>query len=297
MKQLFFLLLVITFNKVCYSQKFAPVGAKWHYSASGNGTAPTRSEYYLYESQMDTTIWGQTMQKISITYYTYHRNTIYLPPMYVFQIKDTVYYYNDIYNSFFPLYIFNVAKGDTLTFHAPVIPSDPKNITWKVVVDSTTSFIVGSDTLQKVWNRSLGPWTYGGSYIELIGSPNLFLPQYIYAIPEHDGPLRCYTDNKISYNFSSLPCEYRETDGIEESIKPYSFMVYPNPATNEINIQPNLNMPYTYQIFNTAGQILMKGTSASGLSTLFINFLSEGIYNIEISAGDKIQRKRFIVKK
>ncbi|MEP7128969.1 MAG: hypothetical protein ABI729_08880, partial [Chitinophagales bacterium] len=58
MKQLLFISIILLCTSICIAQSFAPIGATWHYSASANGGAPGHSEYYLYESQLDTIVGG-----------------------------------------------------------------------------------------------------------------------------------------------------------------------------------------------------------------------------------------------
>lgn len=279
--------------------QFAPIGAQWHYSASANGLAPTGAEYYHYQSQLDTVVAGHSCKKISVTYYQYSGAVTYPSPVFTYQTGDTVFYYNNIYSKYFPLYIFNVSQGDTLTFHSPVVPFNPADTLWQSIVDSVTSFIVGADTLQRVWTTepNLNAFSFWGGYIELLGCPFLMLPQPHTIFPEWDGPMRCYSDSSIAYNFTSQPCDYLLTNGINEIENPFGLLVFPNPTTDQINIQTNNKQKFNFNIYNSLGQLVKTGILESNTTTIHINNLTNGIYSIELLADIKTERKCFIVEK
>lgn len=152
MKSIVLFTLIILLSKITIGQTWAPIGAKWHYSASAGGAAPTGSEYYLYESLKDTAVMGQSCKKITVTYFMYlNGDTSYLPPVFAYQSTDTVFYFNSSYSQFFPLYIFNVAAGDTLFYHNPDIQDDPTDTLFRVVVDSTTILTA----TEHIYNRFL----------------------------------------------------------------------------------------------------------------------------------------------
>jgi hypothetical protein len=73
--------------------------------------------------------------------------------------------------------------------------------------------------------------------------------------------------------------------------------LFPNPAINQISIQTNVNKQFHFTIYNSLGQRLQSGTSLSNLTTIPIENLSRGFYNIEISVDNKYERHSFIVDK
>ena len=241
MKLLVIFIVLITSTMFAWGQSFAPVGSKWYYSAQAGGMAPQNSEYYLYESQKDTIVAEHSCKKLTVTYYKYlNADTVYLSPVFVYQLADTVYYYNKNYLTYFPLYIFNVSQGDTLNFHSPDVPFNPADTIWKAVVDSVTNFIIGANTLKRVWTTSLGNYSFHGSYIEKIGCDFLMFHQPANLILEHDGPIRCYIDDSISYNFTNLPCDYRLTTGINEFTLEPKIRLYPNPNDGNMVLEHQL---------------------------------------------------------
>lgn len=296
MKRLLPFLLVIMSTIISDAQKFAPIGAEWYYSASAYGLAPTNSEFYHYQSKLDTFIAGHSCTKISITYYQYKGSVTNEPPIYIYQSNDTVFYFNDTYSNYFPLYIYNVSKGDTLTYHIPDIPTFPSDTLWKSIVDSVSLFIVGSDTLKRVWTSDIGSYSFWGGYIELIGSPFLMLHQPHIIYPEWDGPLRCYSDNRISYNFSSYPCDKRITNGIHENSQGIELFISPNPSSNFLTIKNANDILTNYTIYNISGQMVLYGQVTS-TTTIAIDKLNQGLYSIEFKTNTIIKRKQFVIER
>ena len=296
MKKLILISLTLLLTTFIYGQTFAPLGAKWYYSSEHGGTAPFNSEYYLYESKLDTVIAGHSCKKISVTYFQYlNGDTAYLPPVFTYQSTDTVFYFNSIYSRYFPLYIFNVVQGDTLIFHSPDIPYPLSDTTWRAVVDSVTNLIISSDTLIRVWTSPLDNYAFYGSYIEKLGCDFLMFPQNG-LIMESDGPMRCYSDSTISYNFSSLSCDFRLTTGINKIDNLLEFSIFPNPTNDIINIVTINNKQQHYKIYNSLGQLIMIGVLLQKTSISIDNF-NNGIYNIQLTTDTKTYRKTFIVNK
>ncbi|MDP1726994.1 MAG: T9SS type A sorting domain-containing protein [Bacteroidota bacterium] len=284
------------------AQSFAPIGAKWYYSSAELGAGPNDAAYYLYESKQEINVFGHPGKIISVTYYRsfykFHGDTVILPPVYIYQSFDTVFYYNNVYHKYFPLYIFNVKKGDTINYHCPEVPLfKPNDTIVKSVIDSVTNFIVGSDTLKRIWSHEFGAFSFYGGYTEKIGSRLLMLHQPQMVIPEWDGPLRCYSDSDISYNTTQFPCDYRMRVGLEEMVKPIGLLIYPNPSTNQIHIQIISNQKQAFNIYNSMGQKIMNGVLESNLTTIDTDALNSGIYSFELISTNNTQRKRFIVDK
>lgn len=301
-RQLLLLLSLASLTVFSYGQSFAPLGAKWYYSAQAGGMAPQNSEYYLYESQKDTIVDGQSCKKLTVTYYKYlNGDTASLPPVFVYQSTDTVYYYNTNYSKHFPLYFFNVSQGDTLTFHSPNIPFNPVDTIWKTVVDSVTSLIIDSDTLKRVWTTPLGNYSFHGSYIEKLGCDFLMLHQALGLILEHDGPMRCYSDSSISHNFNTFPCDYRLTTGTNELTNPFGLSVYPNHHQSQITLEFDFSKTKNALILikNIFGQSVKKIdniTFAKGNNKMEIDVseLSKGLYFVQLQSENKIMSKKFV---
>ncbi len=302
MKSLFLTLTFCIITLSVSAQSFAPIGAKWYYSSAELGAGPNDAAYYLYESQKEINVFGHPGKIISVTYYRsfykFHGDTVILPPVYIYQSFDTVFYFNNVYHRYFPLYVFNVKKGDTINYHCPEVPLfKPNDTIVKSVIDSVTDFIVGSDTLKRVWSHEIGAFSFWGGYIEKMGSRLLMLHQPQMVIPEWDGPLRCYSDSDISYNATQFPCDYRMKVGMEEIENPIGLLIYPNPSANQINVHINSNRKHTFIIYNLMGQVIKNGVLESELIKIDIDDLKSGIYSFELKSINNTQRKRFVVEK
>lgn len=67
--------------------------------------------------------------------------------------------------------------------------------------------------------------------------------------------------------------------GIEDVVK-NNFILYPNPAMNELNIKGDFDANESVTIYNMLGQTVLKKAVTSNEQSIDISSLSEGIYNI-----------------
>ena len=127
-----FLCLLLTTDWGAKGQStFAPVGSEWYYS--GLSSFGQDAIYFLLHARVsgDTVIAGQTCRVIQqngrqkngdgrqgpIQWSEEHQTT--LRSFYVYSNSDTTFIYNEIFQRFTPLYIFNVTEGQTVCL--PVI--------------------------------------------------------------------------------------------------------------------------------------------------------------------------------
>jgi hypothetical protein len=85
---------------------------------------------------------------------------------------------------------------------------------------------------------------------------------------------------------------------------PSDFVLYPNPATDEINIEiENRNNPVILRIYNTSGQNIMSAEYSPDNENLIpiinltidIAALSKGVYEIQMICTDKTMMKKFVI--
>ncbi len=296
MKKLFLILFLFICTNLS-AQNFAPIGARWYYGASANGAAPGGSEYYLYESTIDTTVSGHSCNKIVVTYFQYSGAITNPFSVFVFQSGDTVFYFNNTYAKYFPLYIFNVIQGDTLVFHSPSIPINPADSLFRVVVDSVTTLIVGTTQLQRVWTKSIDNFSLGTNYAERIGSNWLMLHQPSIVIPEWDGPARCYTDSSISYQFSTTSCDHWITDGIINSNSQLDFSIFPNPSSGIFNLSfSKPSIIKSISVFNVLGERTFYAENYLN-SELNLTSQSAGIYLLQLLTESGIENEILVINK
>ncbi len=285
------LLLILSFIFSNTHAQFAPLGAKWHYSSSDNGSAPSGATYKLFESEKDTVLAGVNCKKLKITHFKYNGDTIFPVPFFVYQSNDTVFYFNDVYSRFFPLYIFNVNVGDTLVYHTPYIPTNPADTNLYVRVDSVTKFISGSDTLKHIWTSSILNTVlfFDGGYIELLGCPNVMFHQAGFTFPEADGPMRCYEDSSIFIKKSSTNCDYRLTSGISAEKENSSISVYLNPNNQIVQLKTSENASIHYNLFDANGKRIIQG-NFNFETAIDLSRNTDGIYYLQLSKENKIFR-------
>ncbi|MBB1139002.1 CotH kinase family protein [Myroides sp. WP-1] len=73
-----------------------------------------------------------------------------------------------------------------------------------------------------------------------------------------------------------------------------AFILYPNPATDVLNITSNSDLPVTYRIFDYLGQTIQEGTLVD--QKIQVSQFNRGIYLIELKQNGQKVVKRFIKK-
>lgn len=248
------LILFLTFclfidNPVMAQTDFAPLGAEWYYGSTGT---INDLHYCRYWVEKDTVIDGQSCQKISGTYVPVKGDSTATEPVFVYTTGDTVLYYNRAFSKFTPIFIYNVGKGDTLTFYFPHFTFPPgtthhTDTFFHVTVDDVAMIDIDGLKLRQVWTSPfpLTFWEMGRSYIERIGSLFDLLPFYTsLMLPEdNERSLRCYKDADIAYQYTAFHCDYLpvKTNDINNFL---SFVaIYPNPGKGDIVIKVNTENP------------------------------------------------------
>jgi hypothetical protein len=139
-------------------------------------------------------------------------------------------------------------------------------------------------------------------WIEGIGSTEGVVYSGYSLITGSDFMLLCFYENDtLSYIDSSYNECYYNTYGVIENISVNSpFIIYPNPATQTINISFNnqQNMPYTFELYNYYGEIICKKQIINSTSFELSN-ISNGIYFYIIKDNKNfiIQRNKLIIIK
>lgn len=74
--------------------------------------------------------------------------------------------------------------------------------------------------------------------------------------------------------------------------------VYPNPATNQIQIKGiDESKPAQIKIYSILGQLLYQDSQYSSSKTIQISGLENGIYMVNISQGNSEITKKFILQR
>jgi hypothetical protein len=86
--------------------------------------------------------------------------------------------------------------------------------------------------------------------------------------------------------------------GISNISESYSFSMYPNPAANEVVLIATENVEsMTWNVKNTLGQTLISGRVTSQQIRIDLTNIANGIYLVELQAGDKSVVKKLVVRR
>ncbi|WP_162903144.1 T9SS type A sorting domain-containing protein [Taibaiella koreensis] len=297
---LFLLLLVVLMPVLSGQQVFAPLNAVWHYSYGTD----EYTGYTLQKVAGDTTIAGKVCRKVNRTLYRYDLSNPSLfvdsskTSVYLNMSNDTVFYYNGYFSRFLPLYIFNVAMGDTLVYQVPEpLPGAPQDTLFRIVIDSIRTVTVNGVPLKRVFNTALDGWGFygsrSGSYTQLLGAEE-GLAVHANGVTTTNimrPVIRCYRDNVINY--------IREPGGICEGTNGITYLqngtpiveIYPVPARDLLYIKMKDRNQAIQSVYLTdmAGRQVpcRRSLKTQQEATLYVDNLASGIYLIHISAQDK----------
>lgn len=283
------------------SQSIAPVGAEWYYSISQfGGSAPPNAEYAKYQVTKDTLYKGQLAKQIEREYFRYSGDTVKWSTLYLFDRNDTVFYYNDQYSRYIPLYIFNTIAGDTLRFYYPdTAGSSPTDSTFSLVVDSIKmDSFPNAIVLKAIYTSTLGSFTLSGSglglpYLEKIGSLSIMLPRVLF-FPIQDGPLRCYQDSTINVNYTTKACDQRVIVGISNlELAEELIQLAPSPVSDVLNIKIGDLIINNIAIYNMNGSLVQ--SISKGKSSVDVSSFDNGIYLVQFQSDFGLITKKFIV--
>ncbi len=267
------LFLLTGFQGATAQEVFAPVGAEWWYYNRRTFDSYWETEI-LYKNQVtrDTVVMGKDCRIINQTAYartrfppSVHYDTNNLRELYIYDNVDTVFLFNENFNAFTPLYVFNVKEGDTVCL--PVIPDILENEvdlrthpltgdrSFCFVVDSIRSkkydtsvlktyfnhFITGGRPLSEVpvynWSNYYIDEALAGAYAEKIGGISGGLipvaigewverPSSLAIMDLTNNKLRCYADEDISLKLITGTCDSLAEIPVKIASKVLSNTVY-----------------------------------------------------------------------
>jgi len=290
--------------KTLAQQSFAPLNAEWwYYNSTTDGPfspfpgAVTHTTFHT-RAASDTIINGQTCVKLTTAYNARSNRPTspssssgFLKEFYFYDNTDTVFIYNENFNRFTPLYVFNVAEGDMVCL--PVPPSGAPDLrlnpisgdtSFCFIVDSIRIRIYDTTHLRTYYTRALVKDTgnsflpaypaynwgaffwdttaqlYTGVYTERILG-NFFPNRLVRPVPDIPvfntyapyGVLRCYSDSLYHIKLSTEACDSITTPAplsIHEIKTETDFAwLYPNPATNSVQISLAHPMAHATDVF------------------------------------------------
>ncbi|HPT40746.1 MAG TPA: T9SS type A sorting domain-containing protein, partial [Candidatus Paceibacterota bacterium] len=321
MKKLLSIFILTSLATSVFGQTWAPTGAKWYYNHY-SGAQP----YLTVVESIGDTIINTKLCKILKAFEindamdstgAHHWDTLYCPLEYTYQDLGIVYLFDSEINNFIKLYDFNAIIGDTITvkdsaFTGYCPETLPFNL-FQYVIDSNIDTTISGITLHKQfisptqnsdWFFSDPSGFFGNlPIIERIGSL-----KYLFGVgvAVMEGPiscLRCYQDSILFYKDSnwpdSIPCDYLPQ--LPTNINDFKIInginIFPNPATDQITIENKSNLHLEYSIINSNGQLYMTGIITSHLTSIPVDDLCAGIYNIVFRTDSATSTKHFIIEK
>lgn len=278
---LFFYLL---FSNISFAQYFGIEGSTWHFSKVNVAIFMPGSlnESYMHiASSGDTTIHGKVCNRLvnsSPLWCSNEQGT-----KFTYYANDSVFYYEPAYDSFELLYDMNASQGESWYIR---IPDDNDEDTISVHVNFTDTVTINGVQLKRLqvsYNThfdNMAPFSYDSEIIERIGDTHyLFnlLPEWSYTCDEAIVTgLRCYEDpNMPLYNTGiASSCTFQSYIGLDEQ-EFTQLLVYPNPASNTINLSIENRAEVTYEIFDLLGNLVASGQTYSEID---ISTLVSGSY-------------------
>jgi hypothetical protein len=294
-------------------QEWAPTGATWYYDHYDGMPAYLT----IINSVGDTSI-AEVNCKILLTSrisqksndgWTYFWDTIQISRDYLYYSNDTIYHYDKFLGSFYPLYLFNILKDDTIL----VRERDDQGCNqpnfycseFEYTVDSISSLIIKDDTLKTIYNSATdnSDWVFNNSgnlenkpIIERIGSTTFLFGVYRNSVLEGDILcLRCYKDNLLSYkaDYWTRECDYLQPlSGISPVLDKTgtSINILPNPFSAYFII--NSAKLVNYVIYDSFGRIVLKGKD----KVVDTEFLNCGVYLLKLVTDNEHTKTIKIIK-
>ncbi|NJO88096.1 MAG: T9SS type A sorting domain-containing protein [Chloroflexia bacterium] len=287
-----------------FGQDFAPIGAKWYYTEQFAFSGDI--SYLWIESVGDTIIKGKDCKILENNgglMCAFHNTKDFV------YFEDSIaYFYVPEIDTFQILYDLKAQKDSswTIVFGMDL---ESKLDTIQVVVDSVSFMTINSKKLKKlhVSYKSLNfGWEdlgYGGEIIERIGDKNYLFNLYslsgIVCDGNYSGGLRCYQDSELGFYSTGIAdsCDYTyKWTGIESNSINAHIKVYPNPASDWIEIESKTNKELMISILDLSGKVLVNSKSF-GSSRIDLTSFQKGFYVLKINQSDKIIETRKILKK
>ena len=252
---LFSFAFVILFPILIFAQNFGAVGTTWYYG--GNiGAPPINSGYVKVESVKDTMVDGFLSQILLSEDYNYlgaYTNTY---RDIIRSSNDSVFFYSPVRNEFVLIYKFDLSVGDTFELDNPYFDFIPK---YRLVVDSITTVSYNGENFRKFHSHDLDSLNLSGRevYTEKFGREDWLFPFLGVSIPEHYGPIRCFSNQDISINFQSYPCDFSPMNAIDDLRTEKAATIFPNPVVEKLYIKTDFPTE-KFVLYNSQGAVLLE---------------------------------------
>ncbi|NEN23263.1 T9SS type A sorting domain-containing protein [Cryomorpha ignava] len=182
--------------------------------------------------------------------------------------------------------LLDIVDGDSLYYVVRAISANFPAENYSVLVSTTGTEI--SDFSDEVLTEVLESAAYEGRSVDLSG----YAGESIYiAFRHHDvtDQFAFLIDAIYLPGVNCIPDAVTELEKVESNL-------FPNPATNNLNITSSLEGAATVRVFDAIGRIVLENNVNLSQATFTQNIssLENGIYTIQISTTDKVATQRFV---
>jgi hypothetical protein len=302
---------------IAKAQTWCPAGATWYYSDVWPGV----NGYSKYNYTTDTLINSVNCKKIA--HYRegfswsggYYSN--FVTPFYTYEQNGVAYLYNNLYgnNTFDTLFDMNAQIGDKWRF--PLIDTTCADSLYFIQVLNTGTKVINGFNLKWLYVKR-GPfdpnYDPNGPYLnydfdtitERIGGCRYYdiFYSFCYGGTENDpqpcDKIRCYYDSTFGLYSTgiSTSCDYYTTSVEEYELSNLNFSIYPNPATEQLNIvfSASTETVATLQIHDIVGRLIELVTIKAGESYNYnTSSLPRSVYSVSLYIDDKLAENKKLV--
>ena len=180
----------------------------------------------------------------------------------------------------------DITAGDSLYYVVNALDPDWPEEKYSVLVSTASSAIADFTTV--AFTETLTSGDFEPRTVDL----SAYAGQSIYIAFRHHNSTGNYAillDAIYLPGVNCNPLAVQEVENVESKL-------YPNPATDNLNITSSLQGAATINIFDAVGRVVsQKNVNLSdAIYTQNISSLESGVYVIQIQAGDKMTTQRFI---
>ncbi len=299
--------LILCVTLTCFNlageTEFAPLGAKWYYSAPYTGAC------IKLKSVNDTIIKGLNHR---IVEFRFCEDNFLISREFFHQQGDSIFYYNYYHESMHLLYDFGAKIGDTVIVHKESFKPtegfyDPQNRLGDSVpffsyrVESKDSIMQNGIYLKKneLYSLYRSDAIMGfhrmAPAIEKMGAINYIFGRHLYILTkkEHLGKLRCYFDDEIEYVNPSwqYPCDTCIITSINKTQMNDDLKIYPNPVKNGKVFVESPKIITNLTIYNDRGKIVRELQSSNHKVVIIdVEGLESGTYILAFTFSDKTKK-------
>jgi hypothetical protein len=337
-----FIALILVAGRTVQAQSFAPVGAFWCYTGSSESLSPESIESAKWTDtvrvEKDTIVNGADCRKLSV--YRRERrlnftDTFYTTAnYYVYDNADTVFIYSPYYESFVPLYVFNVAIGDSICLPVPFPEFADNKSSYCFRVDSIKTEEFDGIPLKSVYVKTVfiendtssvgfGRYYYSegnsGRYTERLGGSMPFtsifslIPtatHYDHSAGVHErkvaglpiGTLSRYNDSQTNISLLDNDCDFIGAGkvSVNDLNRFVGLLIYPNPVSDILSItSPNpFYQNYQLNIFDIFGRRVRSEKIPKGSFSVKVDVTSlpAGVYHLELRGRENQYGQKLVIQ-